>query len=151
LYPSILGVPGRAGRLPLPARDDGPALMRATPAAHPEGARRGRGPVGPQPVLASAQGRTSTSSPVSTSWNVTVIADRSTRANVREVVTTGAETTEPGLTTSPRPARQAIGSWVWPTTRTSALIASSQPARTSGGWSLRVTNSMSLRGDPWTT
>jgi hypothetical protein len=48
----------------------------------------------PQPI-------TSTGVPLSTSWNVTALASQSSNAKVREVDTTGAEITEPGLITRP--------------------------------------------------
>src|SRR4051812_32237400 len=52
-------------------------------------------------VHSSGQGATSTVEPVSTSWNETPSVSVSRTAKVREVFTTGAETTEPGFTTTP--------------------------------------------------
>ena len=62
-------------------------------------------------------GSISTTRPLSTSWNVGSSVSRSTMAKVRDESTTGMETTEPGLMTSPSSHRNHIGLCVWPTTR----------------------------------
>ena len=55
------------------------------------------------------QGSISTTRPLSTSWNVGSSESRSTMAKVRDESTTGIETTEPGLMTSPAGQRNHIG------------------------------------------